>query len=82
MMTAFGIAVVSDLISVWTEFVPPVQLTVDMVTAALLFMVLGWRWPLLIGLFMEAVPGLSVLPAWVMVVGAIAVWGTTRPSRT
>ncbi len=82
LVAAFGIAVVSDLISVWTQFLEPMQLTVDITTAALLFMVLGWRWPLLIGLFMEAVPGLAFVPSWVMVVGAIAVWGTVRPSRT
>jgi hypothetical protein len=53
---------------------------VDAVTAAALFVVLGWRWPLLAGLVMEAVPGVSMFPAWVMVVGAIAVFGSARPS--
>ncbi len=76
---AFGIAIVSDIISVITEFAPPIQVVVDLTTAGLLFVVLGWRWALLIGLFMEAIPGIAVFPAWVMVVGAIALWGTARP---
>ena len=76
---AFVIAGVSDVISAFFSFAPPVELPVDFVTALLLFSVLGWRWLLLPGLVMEAVPGLSVFPFWVLVVGAIAVWGTARP---
>ena len=34
---------------------------------------------LLPGLVMEAIPGVGVLPFWLLVVGAIAVWGTARP---
>ena len=52
---------------------------VDIVTAILLFIVLGWHWLLLPGLVMEAIPGVAVLPFWLLVVGAIAVWGTIRP---
>ena len=48
-------------------------------TALLLFMVLGRQWLLLPGLALEAVPGLGVLPFWLLVVGAIAVLGTPRP---
>jgi hypothetical protein len=55
------------------------QLTADVVTAVLLFLALGWQWLLLPGLIMEAVPGLDLLPFWVLVVGAVAVWGTARP---
>jgi hypothetical protein len=32
------------------------------------------------GLALEAIPGLGVLPLWLLVVGAIAVLGTPRPS--
>ena len=32
-----------------------------------------------IGVGMEAIPGVGVLPFWLLVVGAIAVWGTARP---
>ena len=54
-------------------------MAVDLATAILLFIVLGWQWILLSGLVMEAIPGLYVLPFWVLVVGAVAVWGTARP---
>jgi len=45
-----------------------------------LFMVLGRQWLLLPGLALEAIPGLGVLPFWLLVVGAIAVLGTPRPT--
>ncbi len=76
---AFGIAAVSDVVSALLTFAPPAEWTVDFATAVLLFMVLGWHWVLLPGLVMEAIPGLSVFPFWVLVVGAIAMWGTARP---
>jgi hypothetical protein len=76
---AFVIAGVSDLIGVWTSAVPPIEWVVDVVTAALLFVVLRWQWLLLPGLVLEAIPGVGVLPFWLAVVGAIAVLGTPRP---
>ena len=76
---AFAIAGISDVISAFTTFMPPVEWVVDFVTAVLLFVVLGWRWLLLPGLIMEAIPGVAVIPFWVLVVGAIAVWGTVQP---
>jgi len=36
--------------------------TLDVVTAVLLFAVLGWQWLLLPGLVMEAIPGVAVIP--------------------
>jgi hypothetical protein len=65
---AFIVAVGSDAISIWTELVPPIQWVVDGVTALLLFALLGRRWQILPGLVAEAVPGLAVLPFWVLVV--------------
>jgi hypothetical protein len=53
---------------------------VDLATALLLFMVLGRQWLLLPGLALEAIPGLGMVPLWLLVVGAIAVLGTPRPS--
>jgi hypothetical protein len=41
------------------------------VTALLLFLALGRQWLLLPGLALEAIPGLGVLPFWLLVVGAI-----------
>lgn len=76
---AFGVAVVSDVLSVWLEFVPPVQWTLDLGTALTLFALLGRQWLLLPPLISEAIPGLAVLPAWVLVVASIAAWGTVNP---
>jgi hypothetical protein len=76
---AFAIAALADGLSVFLTFTPPVQWTADLVTAILLFMVLGRQWILLPGLIMEAIPGLYVFPFWVLVVGAVAMWGTARP---
>ena len=76
---AFTIAALADGLSVFLTLTPPVQWAVDLVTAILLFMVLGWQWILLPGLIMEAIPGLYIFPFWVLVVGAVAVWGTARP---
>ena len=79
LLLAFGIAAASDLFSFFVAPVPPIVWTVDVCTAVLLFAVLGWQWFLLPGLILEAIPGVGVVPVWVLVVGAIAVWGTARP---
>ena len=76
---AFVIAGVSDVIGAFASLTPPIGWAVDVVTAALLFVVLGWQWLLLPGLVLEAIPGVGVLPFWLLVVGAIAVLGTPRP---
>jgi len=59
---------------------PPIGWVADVATALLLFLVLGRQWLLLPGLALEAIPGLGVLPFWLLVVGAIAVLGTPRPT--
>lgn len=71
---AFGVAALSDVLSFWTEFVPPVQWTVDLITAALLFLILGRRWAILPGLVAEAIPALAVFPVWILVVLSITVY--------
>ena len=76
---AFTMAVLADGLSAFLTLTPPVQWASDLVTAILLFMVLGWQWILLPGLIMEAIPGLYIFPFWVLVVGAVALWGTARP---
>jgi MFS superfamily sulfate permease-like transporter len=76
---AFAIAALADGLSVFLTLTPPVQWTADLLTAFLLFIVMGWQWILLPGLIMEAIPGLYIFPFWVLVVGAVAVWGTARP---
>jgi len=76
---AFAIAAVSDVLSVWLEFVPPMQWTLDLITALLLFLMLGRQWAILPALVAEAIPGLALMPAWVLVVGSIAIWGSVKP---
>jgi len=76
---AFAIAGVSDAIGAFATPLPPIGWVVDIGTALLLFMVLGRQWLLLPGLALEAIPGLGVLPFWLLVVAAIAVLGTPRP---
>jgi hypothetical protein len=76
---AILIAGISDALCAFWLFVPPAVWAVDLVTALLLFAVLGWSWLLLPGLVLEAIPGLGVIPFWLLVVGAILVWGTARP---
>lgn len=78
---AFGVAVLSDAISFWTEFVPPVQWAVDIATALLLFAVLGRRWAILPGLVAEAIPGVAALPFWVLVVLSIFLYDEIRGHR-
>jgi hypothetical protein len=68
---AFAVAAVSDVLSLWAEFVPPMQWTVDLITASVLFLILGRRWAILPGLIAEAIPGLAAFPVWVLVVLAV-----------
>jgi hypothetical protein len=72
---AFLVAAVSDVVSYGTAFVPPVQWMVDLLTALLLFGLLGWRWAILPGLVAEAIPGVAVFPVWLLVVASVALWG-------
>jgi len=76
---AIIIAAASDALCAFVVFAPPVVWGIDVLTAVLLFAVLGWHWLLLPGLVMEAIPGLGVIPFWLLVVGAILLWGTARP---
>lgn len=79
---AFGVAAVSDVISIWITFLPPAQIAVDLVTALVLFWILGKRWALLPGFVAEAIPGVGVFPVWVLVVLSILVYdGIKKPAR-
>jgi hypothetical protein len=71
---AFGVAALSDVLSLGTELVPPVQWTVDLITASLLFLILGRRWAILPGLIAEAIPGLAAFPVWVLGVLSIILY--------
>ncbi len=72
---ALAVAGVSDVLSVWLEFAPPLQWALDIVTALALFGILGRQWLLLPALISEAIPGIAAFPAWVLVVLAIGVTG-------
>ncbi|HEX5004738.1 MAG TPA: hypothetical protein VFV65_05440 [Gemmatimonadales bacterium] len=76
---ALAVAAVADACSIFLTLAPPLGWAVDFATAALLFAILGWRWMLLPGLVMEAIPGLAVFPFWVLVVLAVAVGGRSGP---
>ena len=69
---ALVVAVLSDAMGFGLVLIPPVQWAVDGVTAVVLFVVLGFRWPLLTALAIEVVPGIQVFPAWTLVVLALA----------
>ncbi len=76
---ALAIAAISDALGAFAMPAPPIVWGVDLVTAVLLFIVLGWQWLLLPGLILESIPGVAVMPFWLLTVAAIAVWGTPRP---
>ena len=76
---AFAVAALADGLSFFLAFTPPLQWALDVVTAVLLFVLLGRQWLLLPGLIFEAIPGLGIAPFWVLVVSGVAIWGTPRP---
>ncbi|HEV8003116.1 MAG TPA: hypothetical protein VGP63_24735 [Planctomycetaceae bacterium] len=78
-LLALVIAAISDAVCAFMVFAPPAVWATDVLTAVLLFAVLGWQWLLLPGLVLEAIPGFGVIPFWLLVVGAILLWGTARP---
>src|ERR1700719_5292123 len=83
MAIAFGVAAVSDVLSIWLTFAPPFQWALDLATAFALFLILGRRWALLPGLIAEAIPGMGIFPWWVLVVLSIAVYdGIKRPPKS
>jgi hypothetical protein len=78
---ALLIAVVSDAIGFGLGLIPLIQWIVDAVTALLLLVVLGFSWPLLAALAVEAVPAIEMFPTWTLVVIVMAGSGThSRPN--
>ena len=65
-------ALLSDAVGFGVVLWPPALWLLDAVTVAVLFALLGFRWPLLPALAFEAVPGLELFPAWTLVVAALA----------
>ncbi len=78
---AMVVAALSDGLSLWLEFLVPAQWAADLVTALVLFAVLGRRWLLLPALIIEAIPGAMLFPSWVLAVAAIGAGalGLQRP---
>lgn len=78
---AFLVAAVSDFFSFWTVIAPPMQWAIDLVTALLLFLILGRRWVILPGLVAEAIPGMGVFPVWVLVVLSLIVYDDIKARK-
>ena len=78
---ALAVATVSDVLSFFVSFVPPLLWAVDIATALLLFLILGRRWAILPGLVTEAIPGMGVFPAWILVVVSIILYDDIRRSK-
>jgi hypothetical protein len=78
---AFAIAAVSDLLSLPADLAPPIQWTIDVATALLLFAVLGFRPVLLPVLAVECIPVLGLFPTWTLAVGSIALSHKIPPAQ-
>jgi len=78
---AFLVAAVSDFFSFWTVIAPPMQWAIDLVTAFLLFLILGRRWVILPGLVAEAIPGMGIFPVWVLVVLSLIVYDDIKARK-
>ncbi|HXC63517.1 MAG TPA: hypothetical protein VNZ67_04120 [bacterium] len=72
------VAAGSDALSFADEMFLPLQLAVDFTTALLLWAVLGFSWPLLLALVIEAIPGIALFPTWVVAVGALMTLGPPK----
>jgi hypothetical protein len=82
LLLALVVAAISDFCAFAVALVPPLQWLLDVVTAFLLFLILGRQWLILPGLIAEAIPGLAVFPFWVLVVASIAAWGKITKQRS
>lgn len=79
LLLALAVAIASDLIGAPLELAPPLALALDALTAALLWVILGRGWMLLVALALEAVPGVGVMPLWTMAVLATALQPPSPP---
>jgi hypothetical protein len=69
---AIAIAVLSDALGFGVAWWPPLQWSIDAITALALFIALGFRWGLIPALVVEVIPGLQLFPAWTLAVIAMA----------
>ena len=68
---AFGVAAISDAISIPSEAILPLEWALDGATAVALLFILGFHWQFVPALIVEAIPGLAVFPSWIAAVFAI-----------
>ncbi len=78
---ALLIAAISDALGFGLLLWPPLQWTLDAVTAVALFIALGFRWGLLPALAIEVVPFLQLFPAWTLAVAALAAMEKDEPPK-
>jgi hypothetical protein len=81
MRWALLIALVSDALGFGVVLFPPLQWLLDAITAAALLMIMGFRWPLLIALIVEAIPAIELFPAWTLVVISIVASEKKIPNK-
>ena len=74
-IAAIAIAVVSDIVNAIFIWAPPVVIGIDVVTAILLWVVLGRPKVLLPVFVAEAIPGVGIVPLWTLVAGGLAFFG-------
>lgn len=79
LVLALAVAIASDLVGAPLELAPPLSLALDALTAALLWVILGRGWMLLVALALEAVPGVGVMPLWTLAVLATALQPPSPP---
>ena len=74
-IAAIAIAIVSDIVNAIFTWAPPIVIAIDVVTAVLLWLVLGRPMVLLPVFIAEALPGVSIFPFWTLVAGGLAFFG-------
>lgn len=75
LIMAFAIAIPADLVGWIFAIAPVVSVPIDVVIGVLLWLALGRPVALVATVLWETIPGLSIVPAWTLVVGAIAIYG-------
>ena len=78
---ALLVAAVSDALGWSLGLVPPVQWALDGITALILLRIIGFSWPLLLALAVEAVPALELFPTWILVVLVQAGMSGDKPGK-
>jgi hypothetical protein len=75
---AFIIALLSDALGFLVVLFPPLQWTLDVVTAGALVLILGFRWKLMLAMAIGVIPAIELFPAWTLVILAMAATETQK----